>query len=292
MRTDERFEERLLDELRALVEERREPAPPRRSRRRLAVAAAVAATAAAIFGVLAVGDRTPLRSGPEWAAAALQVANSVPRLAVHEPGWKVVRADEFSVDQGEMTFSDGRHSVDLSWRDGRLHRSYVKDREHDTERLGDAEVDGEQAMVFAYDKDDFTALWRSGGYSLELRSGLADPEDRLEEDDFLRVLESLEQVSVDAWLAAMPASVVRPGARAETVAEMLEGIPTPDGFDRQRLSRGDAVKDRYQLGARVSGAVACAWIRQWLKGRRTGDDRAVREAVEAMRTSRQWRVIL
>ena len=52
---------------------------------------------------------------------------------------------------------------------------------------------------------------------------------------------------------------------------MLAGVPHPEGFDIVALQSGDGIRDRYQLGAQVAGAVACAWIEQWVDARRAGD---------------------
>src|SRR5262249_15510938 len=92
------------------------------------------------------------------------------------------------------------------------------------------------------------------------------------------------------WLSAMPASVVQPADQATVVDEMLKGVPLPAGFDAQGLVRED-VRDRYQLGAKVSGAVACAWIGQWVVARRDGDTAATSAAVAAMATSRGWTIL-
>jgi hypothetical protein len=51
------------------------------------------------------------------------------------------------------------------------------------------------------------------------------------------------------------------------------------------------VHERYHLGARVAGGVACAWIERWIEARADGDAAAAGEAVEAMRTSRTWPIL-
>ena len=63
---------------------------------------------------------------------------------------------------------------------------------------------------------------------------------------------------------------------------MLAGLPFPPGFDREAL-RSLQTRDRYQLGARVAGAVACGWIERWL----AGDPKAA----AALATSRDWPVL-
>lgn len=270
---------------------------PRLSRSRVlawSVAGVTAVGAFALVGVSLSGDGA-LRTGPEqvWAAAALRVADSVPRLLVGEEGWTVTRADEFTVEAGEMAFSNGARSVDLTWRPASTHEDYVKDRTDGTEPLPDTEVLGQTAKVFRYkgSATDVTALWTSGGYSLELRVGYSESGPTLTVEQFNAVLRSLKTVSVDEWLSAMPASVVKPGDRRAVVEEMLGGIPLPDGFDTAKLLDDDNVKDRYQLGAQVSGAVACAWIDRWADARDAGDRAAQRAAADALLTSRTWPVL-
>ncbi|MGH2715848.1 MAG: hypothetical protein ACRDM7_18560 [Thermoleophilaceae bacterium] len=46
----------------------------------------------------------------------------------------------------------------------------------------------------------------------------------------------------------------------DAVDATLDGIPLPEGFVRNALERHTVVRERYQLGARVTGAVACGWI--------------------------------
>ena len=104
----------------------------------------------------------------------------MPRLLVGE--WQVTRADEFEVGQGEMDFTDGARTVQLSWREG-----------------GDP-----------IQKDGIIG-WEQQGYALELR-GEAAAEAPAE----------LRAVSIDEWLSAMPASVVRP-VESEQVVDHAAG---------------------------------------------------------------------
>jgi hypothetical protein len=145
---------------------------------------------------------------------------------------------------------------------------------------------GGTAVVVRYaDSDAYVAMWHHAGSALELRDDDTTPE------AFTALLGSLRAVGVDGWLRAMPESVVRPEAAA--IDEMLTGIPIPPGFDRAALRADDGrVRDRYQLGARVVGAVACAWIDRWAGARRAGDVAGARAATEAMATARAWPVLL
>lgn len=271
------------------------PSPQRTVRRgrplvRWGVASLVAAATAILLLNLGGGGRLPASPDSAWAAPAVRVANAVPRFLVGEPGWKVSRADEFSVREGEMTFLSSEGGVDLHWRSGPLN---VRDRAASGVELPPVEVEGIRARVFRYrgSVDDFTALWRVGGYALELRSSFTRGAKRLEERQYRRVLKSLRTVSVDAWLGAMPASVVLPAKTREAVDAMLAGIPLPKGFGLDDLRTDTAVRARYQLGARVTGAVTCEWIEQWLDARRSRDGRSQREAVAAMQTARRWPIL-
>lgn len=208
---------------------------PRRRRRLLPaagalVAAALAATIVFLSGSGGGTDRA-------WAAEAVRVAEAVPRLLID--GWTVTRADQFDVGTGEMTFTNGTATVDLSWE------------------RGGAPVS----------KDGIVG-WRQDGYALALRGERA-----------AEVRGQLRAVSVDEWLSALPATVVRPAESDAVIDEMLDGLPLPPGFERERLDQHGAPRDRYQLGFRVVAAVSCGWIKTWLEG----DGKARAEAVPSLR---------
>ena len=276
-------ERALRDAIVATPRRRRRPL----LRRRVTWVAGLGLAGAAALLVVFLGGTGTVAPSPEraWAAPAVRVANAVPRLLLDVPGWTVTRADEFRVDDGEMSFGDGEFTVDLRWIPASMYRDRVDDRAASSDRLADATVAGERAVVFRYEGeiDDFTALWRSGRYTMELRTTGSPEGRRLDAEAYRRLLTSLKPVGVDAWLAAMPASVVLPADRVRAVEEMLRGVPRPPGFDAGALAAGDAVRDRYQLGAAVTGAVSCAWIRRWLAG--DGD------AAAAMATSRDWPIL-
>ena len=126
---------------------------------------------------------------------------------------------------------------------------------------------GQRAQISQYPgSTDFTAIWPDGSRVLEFRSVAPDLA------AFEALLAALKRVDVDTWLSAMPASVVKAANRPSVVDEMLADVPLPPGFDRGPLERRSTVSDRYQLGAQVTGAVACAWIARWAAARRAGDD--------------------
>ena len=231
-----------------------------RSRRRpLVIAtAALGAAAASIIGIVAVGYGGK-GADTAYAAELVAVAQANDRLLIR--GWTVTRADEFTVDEGEMTFTDGSHELELRWGPAADFASFLADRSHpgDTDQLGGVTVLGRPGHLFHYpNSQDYTTLVEPDGpHYLELRGDAGN------ESAYRAVLDQLHTVGVDTWLGALPASVVKPIDRAAAIDQMLVGLPLPAGFDRSALGASSSVSDRYQLGAKVAGSVACAWFDQW-----------------------------
>ncbi len=268
------------DALRDAIPRHRPRTPRRRRIHWPLTGAAATAAAAAVLAIVFMGGSAADRA---WSAEALRVADAVPRILL--AGWDVTRADEFSVGVGEMEFARGGRHLELRWERDALSR-LVAERSAGARRLDDVSVLGTKARLFTSRtvSNDHTALWQSGGYVLELRPEEGAP---LDMEEFARAVGSLREVGVETWLSAMPASVVLPAETQRTIDEMLADIPLPDGFDRDSLRAG-AARERYQLGARVSGAVTCAWIEQWLAG--DAADRS--EAAAALASSREWNILL
>lgn len=219
-------------------------------------------------------------------------ADAPPHFLLGTPGdggaWTVTRADEYGRD-GEMTFERDGRRLDLHWRTGAFEQ-WVDDRANDAVRLPVVEVGGQPAEVFEQ-RDAagwFTALWRLGDRTMELRVSGPDSRSTWTAAEFEQALRSLHEVSEEAWLAAMPPSAVTPSTRPQVVREMLADVPLPDGFDPTPLERAGEVKDRYQLGAEVLGTVACAWVDRWSRARRADDQPAARRAALAMSTASSW----
>lgn len=253
---------------------------PKSGQRLIGAAAAAAALLVAI--VVGVGGD----SSSAYAAEIVAVAEASPRLLIDGGGWVVTRADEFDVEQGEMTFEQGTSSVDLHWRSADAHSGFVEDRREGADLQEAIVIAGDSGELFRYaGTDSFTALWMRGDHSLELRV------DGTSEAEFRRLAESVIAVDVDTWLDAMPESVVRPDDRSAAVTEMLAGLPIPGSFDRAALE-GVEASDRYQLGAEVAGAVACGWLAQWDAADQAGDAARKTEAAEALATSATWPILL
>ena len=103
-------------------------------------------------------------SRPEFASAAIEVAEANPRLLITAPGWEIVRADEFEPDSGELTFSDGAHDFDLHWYPARQYEEYLRDRgtvstpEHGT-------LLGQRATTVDYTREEYATMLSPQGRS-------------------------------------------------------------------------------------------------------------------------------
>jgi len=215
------------------------------------------------------------------------VVGDAPRLLVDLPGWNVVRYDDHSPIDGEMTFFDGQYALDVTWRAADTHDPYVDDRANSSEPPREITVNGFPATEFQYSgTTDFTTLWIDGERSFEARGEFPDRE------SYEAILAALATTDFDTWLEAMPDSVVKPIDRDAVIAVMLSDIPKPDGFDREALVSSVGVKDRYQLGATVVSSVACLWIEQWADARTSGDTVVEAEAIDAMASSHDWAILV
>ncbi len=129
------------------------------------------------------------------------------------------------------------------------------------------------------------AFWAEDGRTLSLRAAvpsLAAFEERLG---------WLTKVSSQEWLEAMPEAVVKAADFQGTVKEMIAGIPLPKTFSISRVPDEGLTTNREQVGTMVAGTISCLWLRQWAAARASGDTAAVEEAVEAMATSRHWKIL-
>ena len=273
------------------------------------------------MGVMPRDSDPPSPGTAEAAFAALYRAHSRDVLALLDAdGWRVNYADEQSRREGEMHFLHGsappenparlvvtegkpippeliahlRRTAQLNWRPGPI-STWIKDRAQDAGIATTAPVLGTTAHVYEYrrsgefaklaDFQDITALWEYRGHVMEFRWAAPDMA------TFKARLADLRRVDTNAWLSALPASVVKTADRPNVVAEMLEGIPLPPGFDAAKIPGARLTKDRYQLGAQVTGAVACAWIKRWSDARRRGDTATVDQAIAAMATAKDWPIL-
>jgi hypothetical protein len=257
----------------------------RRHRRRRYTTAAAAIVLAAM-GVVAFAGITRSDT-PVYAAEVVAVAQANDRLLVGQPGWSVTRADEFAIDHGEVTFSDGSHELVVRWGPEADYQAFMDDRNAGDTNRGPIVVLGRHGTLFSYAATEFTTLIEpdSSHHYLEI-VGNTDSE-----DGYRHLLASLKSVDVNIWLAAMPANVVKPIDRSAAIDKMLVGIPLPAKFDRADLDAAGTVSDRYQLGAQVTAAVACVWFDQWFTATQSGDTATAKAASDALISSHDWPIL-
>jgi hypothetical protein len=263
------------------------------------------------------------------AAPTASPGEALPYLLLQSPGWRIQHANfergrkgvEGSVEfvtgkpipyeaitisgkgdhekvSGMQPAAERQRRVEVSWRHEGL--AEVVARAHESQHphgqkwvelpvLGTtAQVDTRAefwANVGGPGDRQMTAYWEADGLTFELRASVPD------QAAFEERLGWLTEAEEAAWLAALPRTVVAPAQRDSVVAEMLRGIPTPKTFRPARVEDEGLPTDRYQVGADVTGTVACLWLRQWGAARRTGDKAAAAEAVKAMGTSKHWQVL-
>jgi hypothetical protein len=222
---------------------------------------------------------------PEFAAAAIRVAEANPRLLVTAPGWKIVRADEFETYSGELTFSDGSRRFEVHWYPAKYYGQYLRDRA-DVSTPERGTLLGQTATTVDYSREEYaTMLSPQGSVFIEVRGRLGT------RSAYDEILNSLRAVDVDTWLEAMPPSTVRPEARSGAVDRLLRGMLLPPGFDAAALKSEDSIADKSSLAVKVGNAIACGWVESWIAARASGDEAAARRAVEAMSSSDEWPLV-
>jgi hypothetical protein len=286
------------------VRSRDAPTKPR-GRHRLALLLAATAAVAAILALLPSGQRDGAPA-PAFAAPLVSFANASPLVLLQLPGWHVVYADEQPNGFGEMHFVRGAADdqgnpqgasipsqasvadrvASLTWNplspEWRPHISAG----YDAVPTGL----GATAREFIFEGGsrrafDITASFRYHGRLLAFRATVTSMA------MFRRELRALTAVNTTAWLRAMPPSVVKTADSGETIRLMLKGIPLPPGFDAARIRGARLVHERYQLGAAVTGTIACMWIAEWSRGRASGNTELAKRAIAAMATAPRWPVL-
>jgi hypothetical protein len=237
--------------------------------------------------LLSGGSVNSVRDGahPAFAAAAVKVAEANPRLLVTAPGWRIVRADEFEPDSGELAFTDRNHRFAIHWYPARLYERYRRDRAYvSTPERGI--LLGQRATTVEYSPEEYaTMLSPQGSVFIEVRGRLGSKR------AYDEILHSLRPVSIETWLSAMPPSTVRPGVRSKAIDQMLGGIPLPTGFDATVLQSEGSISDQSSLAVKVGNAVACGWVESWIAAQAAGDHAATARAVEAMAGSANWPIV-
>ena len=233
-------------------------------------------------------------------AELVSFANASPLVILDQAGWQIDYANETSAQDGELHFTtapvptgpsaeDNSTAAQLSWFDATLSTS-MADLASSADLTTTAPVLGTVAHVYQYaygrpGDQDIAALWAYDGRVLEFRAGAADV------TAFESLLASLRAVDTNTWLSALPESVVQTTDRTAVIASMLQGVTLPPGFDPSTITGSDLTSDRYQLGAWVTGTVACTWLKLWSNARSTGDTAGAQHAIAAMATAKDWPIL-
>ncbi|MGO9754297.1 MAG: hypothetical protein ACLP22_23010 [Solirubrobacteraceae bacterium] len=274
-------------------------------RRRFALVLVAAAAVAVALALLPSGDGSGGPT-PAFAAALVRFANASPLALLQLPDWHVVYADEEPDGFGEMHFVRGAAGAggtprgasfgnedslagrvaSLTWYPVTKGARTYLDGGHQTAATGL----GVTARRFVGEGRgrgwvDVSAFLILHGRELTFRATVTDME------MFYAELRALNAVDVTTWLRAMPPSVVKTADSTTTIRLMLKGIPLPPGFDAARIRGAGLVHDRYQLGAAVTGTIACMWISDWSRARAAGDTAMVTRALAAMATALRWAIL-
>jgi hypothetical protein len=234
--------------------------------------------------------------------ATKRPAGPAPRVVFQESGWHVWYADEDTTGFGELDFArDGAKirngapvggGVGLTWFPVSDVRGYIQDRAQEASIKTTERVVGSTAHVVQYKDggrpghESYSAIWIYGRRGFELRAVAANI------SAFKALLSHVHAVSGAAWTRALPPSVVKVPQRDSVIRAMLRGIPLPPGFKETQIPGSSLDRDRYQLGAAVTGTVACEWFARWGSARRTGDSAEVNQAITAMQTAKHWPVLM
>ena len=269
--------------------------------RRSALLVAATAALAIVVALLPSGQRDG-GPAPAFAAPLVRFANASPLALLQSPGWHVVYANEQPGGVGEIHFVRGPADADgtpqgASYRNQRSLAGRVASLSWGP-AVPNALV-GHQALPtglgvtvhrLIYEGGtrhafDVSALLVDRGRGLQFRATVTSMA------MFRAELQALHSVDATTWLRAMPSSVVKSADSGEAIRQMLKGIPLPPEFDAARIRGANLVHDRYQLGAAVTGTVACMWIADWSHARATGDTPTVKRAIKAMATSPNWPIL-
>ncbi len=264
------------------------------------LALGIAAIASGLLAFLLIfgsdGGRPTGQPSSAYAAEVVRFADAAPRLLLDEPGWRVDGLQAAIESSMQFVRGEGPEAEEFSldWIPSSV-RSLASrvnsiSGELDTRPITTVPVLGTTATVIEYHEwpsgeIGVFVLWEEGGYVVGY-TGEVPSIEALEAR-----LAALRKVDSEAWLAAMPASVVKPGEFEPTVERMLEGVPVPPGFGADDVVATSVPTDRYQLGAAVAGSVSCTWFARWAQGRRDGEEAEVSAAVAAMANVRDWPVI-
>jgi hypothetical protein len=310
----ERVEVELIEEIVAIPVSRHRREQARRITRRhrtrarhrgIALAVAALAAIAAAVALLPIGGNSD-GAAPAFAASLVRFANASPLALLRLPQWHVVYADEEANGFGEIHFVRGPADRDgtprgasqlsdaslrgkvasLTWQPlTPIARKQILRGHHSVQTGLGVAARHFQLEARSHGWLDISAFFVYQGRYLTFRATVTDMA------MFRDELRALTPVDTSTWLRAMPPSVVKSADSGETVRLMLSGIPLPPHFDAAHIRGVRLVHDRYQLGAAVTGTVACMWIADWSHARASGDTAMIKRSIAAMASAPHWRIL-
>jgi hypothetical protein len=209
-------------------------------------------------------------------------------VVLDAPGWEV----ESLGDDG-VQFRKGDAGLEITSYPEDGYGSYVADREHivDPPAPGQPiEVLGRGAQMWAYSKDDHTAIREvADGRWLEVRG------QGMDRAAYLALLDQLRLTSETEFDASLPDGYVTGDERSEAGQQIVDDIEAVSGAglpDGASLELGDGEsQDRYQFGAEVVGAYACAWLEAYENAQTHGQPDQAAAAQRVLGTSRDWPIL-
>ncbi|GAA4374491.1 hypothetical protein [Nocardioides caricicola] len=241
------------------------------------------------------GEQTGEQTGQQErsALASQPLAGHGGRVVLDAPGWEAtaVWADK---DSGEMSYENGGQNLEIMWGPAKTYEMYVDDRRHIVRPAADGvaiTVLGAEAQMWPYSADDHTAIREvENGQWIEVRA------DGMDEVGYLALLDRLRLVDLAGFEASLPESFVTSAERDDTVTAILDEIDDtsdgpllPEGVDRTSITSNQV--DDYQLGAEISGQVACAWLDEYAAAAQAGDQGRLDAAAAALTSSHDWPVL-
>jgi hypothetical protein len=283
----------------------------------------VGAAAATLTAVVLLGGSPVGTHQPDFAGAAVKIAETSPRILVGAPGWSVRRVNEFTLAGGTVEFSDGTDDLLAVWtrtppklrmplsgsdaafpKLGQWYRTYLRGCTRPvgstdgcrtfTENveipfLGRRAVLHED-MTIRHDGDErhqFAVVAPPNhGLTLTL-DGSADSR-----AEFLKVLGTVHTASVDEWLGALPPRIVAPVEHPGVVEQILRGVPVPAAVDVDAIKSDLLAGSPRQVRIAVVSAVACGWLDKWRAALQSGNAPAEAKAERAMASSTDWPVLV
>jgi hypothetical protein len=259
-----------------------------RHRRRAATRAVVACAVvtAVVGGVVLIAGRDTDSTVADEPDVSLGTSTAPPLIALDVPGWRVERFDDSG--QGDTRYAEYQLTNGTSNLQVSFYAGGNLEQRTGAEKREEIDFDGRLASLLDYAADGEPGRYRldfvDGFWVWELNGdGFAD------RAAFLELASHVVVVDEATWEATLPPDAVTRDEQSAAVNDILVGIPLPTGFPA--VSIETAASDPYQLTAQVTGAVFCAWLREWDVAIDTGDTVAAEAAEQAIASSHEWPVL-